>query len=316
MGVVEWELSNITVRKMNELEQALPVAAADKAAPLPSTESVGSAERIRVIEPGKASLRYVVKDIWEHRELLYFLTWRDVKVRYKQTSLGVLWAVIQPVLSMVVLTIVFGRVSGIIGNTGTAPYPIFVYSGLLPWTFFATTLGTAGISVVSNSNLVTKVRFPRITLPLASVTAGMVDLAISFAVLLLLMIWFHVPFTWRLIFTPFLALGVAGMAFGFGAIFAALTVTYRDFRYVIPFMTQIWMFLTPVIYPVKSVPEKWRWLVGLNPLSGWIGAFRWVFIGQSVEGFQVGVSVIFTTLIVLLGMYYFRASERRFADVI
>jgi lipopolysaccharide transport system permease protein len=304
-----------------QLEQELPasvvdVAKVDASKGGPSTDRYRPSERIRIIEPGNASLRHVVRDLWSHRELLYFLTWRDIKVRYKQTALGVFWAVIQPLLSMVVLSIVFGRLSGIAGNVGKAPYPVFVYSGLLPWTFFAGTLAAAGNSVVGNANLVTKVRFPRIALPIASVLAGLVDLGISFLVLLGLMVWFHVAITWQILLVPFLVLGTAAIAYGFGAIFASLTVTYRDFRYVIPFMTQVWMFLTPVIYPVSAVPKNWQWLISVNPLSGWLSAFRAVLLGNKMDWTQLGISATVTLLVMFAGTYYFRISERRFADVI
>jgi len=275
-----------------------------------------SHERLRVIKPGRGSLKNVLQDLWYSRELLYFLTWRDVKVRYKQTTLGVLWAVLQPTLQMVVLSIVFGRVAGIARNTGGTPYPIFLYSGLLPWTFFSTTLVGCSGSVVGNAALVTKVRFPRIALPVASVAAGVVDLFIASTVLVGLMIWYHVPISISLLGVPLLVLGLSCISLGFGMVFAALTVTYRDFRYVVPFMAQIWMFLTPVIYPASIVSAKWRWLMMINPLSGLVAGFRAVFLGTRIDWTTLGISTLITAFMLLAGAHYFRATERRFADVI
>jgi lipopolysaccharide transport system permease protein len=300
------------------MSDSTPVAAppgpheADK-----NLETLRQSERpVRVIEPGRAGLRNVGTDVWHARELLYFLTWRDVKVRYKQTALGVLWALIQPVLSMVVLSLIFGRIAGITNNTGGVPYPIFVYSGLLPWIFFANTLSTSANSVVGNAVLVTKVRFPRITLPMAAVAAGLVDLLLAFSVLAGLMAWYHVPLSPRLLAAPLLVLGITMLTLGFGAIFAALTVSFRDFRYVIPFMTQIWMFLTPVMYPSGVVPSKWRWLLAVNPVTGWISGFRSVFLGTAIDRTSLAVAVSATVVVFFAGIHYFRATERRFADVI
>jgi lipopolysaccharide transport system permease protein len=301
---------------MNDSERILPLPETEAAGLKPHAASVLGLKPVRVIAPGRGTLRNLARDLWHYRELLYFFTWRDVKVRYKQTVLGVVWAILQPVVSMVVLTMFFGHLAGIARQTGGTPYPIFVYAGLLPWTFFANTLSTSSGSVVSNVSLVTKVRFPRIMLPMAGITAGLVDLVIAFVVLLGIMLAYHVPITGRLLWTPLLVVGIALMTLGFGSIFATLTVAYRDFKFIIPFMTQLWMFMTPVIYPTSVVPEKWRWLLALNPLVGWIDAFRSVFLGYAMNWTHLGLSVLATLLTLLAGIAYFNSAERRFTDII
>lgn len=271
---------------------------------------------IRVIKPGKGSLRNLLKDIWEYRETAYFLTWRDVKVRYKQTVLGVLWAVIQPVMTMVVMSLVLGRFLGLSRHTGHVPYPIFLYSGLLPWTLFTSAISGCSGSVIANSSLVGKVRFPRIMLPISAVMSCLVDFAIACTVLFVLMAWYHFSITARLLWSPFLLIGIAGIALGFGCVFAALSVAYRDFKYIIPFMTQIWMYLTPVMYPSSMIPPHMRWLFSLNPLTGLINGFRYVFLGGRLDPLQLEVSTASTVFALVFGMYYFRSLERRFADII
>lgn len=300
---------------MEESQQT--IACPQPAASAPERRTFRSgAERIRVIAPGRSSLKHLLPDLWRHRVTLYFLAWRDIKVKYKQTALGALWAILQPVLTVAVLTIFFGRYAGIAKHTGGLPYTIFAYSGVLPWTFFALTLANCANSVVGNAALVTKVRFPRIALPLAAVGSGLVDFAIASLVLIALMVWYHVPVTARLLFAPLLVVGLAGVAFGFGSFFAALTVSYRDFRYVIPFLTQIWMFLTPVIYPASMIPHRLRWLIDLNPLAGLVGSFRAVFLGAPIDPFQMILCVVISLVLVVAGASYFLAVERRFADII
>ena len=273
-------------------------------------------ERIRVIEPGTVSLKDLAKDLWRSRELVYFLIWRDIKVRYKQTALGVFWAILQPVISMVVMTFVFGRLGGIAKLTGRTPYPVFVYSGLLPWTFFASALTSSGTSVVANAALITKIRFPRIALPITAIAGEAVDFLLSFVVLLGLMFWYHIPLTAGILMTPFLLLGVAAIGLGIGSVFASLNVKYRDIRFVLPFITQIWMYLTPVIYPATLIPAKYRWVMWLNPLNGWIGGFRSAFLGFPVPWRALEVSALVSVVALLLGVYYFRLTEREFAEVI
>ena len=285
--------------------------------PLHAIGRDAAAQRLRIIEPGRANLRFLGRDLWRSRELLYFLTWRDIKVRYKQAMLGVLWAVLQPIISMVVLSMVFGRLAGIAKHTGSVPYPVFVYTGLLPWNFFAGALSSSGgNSVISNVALITKIRFPRILIPIAAVSGELVDLGIAFLVLIGLMLFYHVPITVRILLVPFLVMGVAGIALGLGSIFAALTVRYRDFRFIIPFLLQIGMFATPIIYPISSIPTKWRLLLLFNPLTGWISGFRGVLLGAHIDLKALGISAITTIVMLLAGLYFFRASERAFAEVI
>jgi lipopolysaccharide transport system permease protein len=256
------------------------------------------------------------KEIWRYRELLYFLTWRDIKIRYKQTVLGAAWALLQPVLTMLVFTIFFGHLAGLAAKTGGVPYPIYVYVGLLPWTFFANALTNSSSSLVGSSNLITKVYFPRLIIPLAAVGAGLMDLAISLAVLLGMMIFFHTVISWHLVLVPLLLLGTSLAATGVGTFLSALTVYYRDFRYVVPFMVQTWMFVTPVIYPSSLVPARWRWLLSLNPMAGLIDGFRAAFLARPLVWSQVGLSLAVSAVLFVTAASYFRKVERGFADVI
>jgi lipopolysaccharide transport system permease protein len=255
-------------------------------------------------------------ELWHYRELLYFLTWRDVKVRYKQTALGAAWAILQPFLTMVVFSVFFGRLAGLGARTGGVPYPIYVYAGLLPWTFFATAVGSSSNSVVGSVNLISKVYFPRLIIPLAAVGSGLVDLAVSFVVLLGMMIYFGTAVSWQLVLVPLFLLGTVLTATGVGALLAALTVSYRDFRYVVPFMLQLWMYVTPVIYPSTIVPERWRWLLSLNPMTGLIDGFRSAFLARPMDWPSVAFSLLLSGLLFLGGTSYFRNVERRFADII
>jgi homopolymeric O-antigen transport system permease protein len=271
---------------------------------------------VQVIEPPRGWVAINWSEIWRYRELLYFLTWRDVKVRYKQTALGAAWAVLQPFMTMVVFSLFFGRLAGLGQKTGGVPYPIYVYAGLLPWTFFANSVSTSGSSLVGSSNLITKIYFPRLIVPLAAVGAGLVDLAVSFSVLLGLMLYYGTPLSWQLLLVPLLLAGTVMAAAGVGSLLAALTVAYRDFQYVVPFMLQLWMFVTPVIYPLSIVPVRWRWLLSVNPMSGLIDGFRASFLARPLDGWDITISLIVSLLFFVAGAAYFRAAERRFADVI
>jgi len=255
-------------------------------------------------------------EIWRYRELLYFLTWRDVKVRYKQTVLGAAWAILQPLMTMVVFSIFFGHFAGLNTKTAGVPYPIFVYTGLLPWTFFATTISTSGNSLVGSASLISKVYFPRLIIPLASIGAGLVDLGISFLVLLGMMAGYGVPLSWTFALVPLMLLGTILAAAGVGTLLSALTVAYRDFRYVVPFVVQLWMFITPVIYPISIVPERSRWLLSLNPMTGLITGFRNAFLGRAMEWPSIGIAVIVAAALFLVGTAYLRKVERRLADII
>ena len=269
---------------------------------------------LTVIEPQRGWRSLDLKELWAYRELLWVLTMRDVKVRYKQTVLGVLWAVIQPFMAMVVFSIFFGRLAQM--PSDGYPYPIFVYAALLPWTFFANAVASSGNSLLGSANLVSKVYFPRLIIPLASVGAGLIDFAISAGILLLLMIYYGVGWSVNLLAAPLLVVAVIFAALGVGTLISALNVAYRDFRYVIPFLVQLWLFATPVVYPASLVPEGWRWLFYLNPMAGLIEGFRSVFLGRPFDVPGLVLSIAVAVAVFLLGVLYFEKVERRFADII
>ena len=254
------------------------------------------------------------RELWAYRELLSVLTMRDIKVRYKQTVLGAAWAVIRPFLTMVIFSVVFGQLANM--PSDGYPYPVFVYAALLPWTFFAGAISTSGQSLIGSSNLVSKVYFPRLIIPLSSVGAGLIDLLISTGILLLLMLWYGVGWTWHLLAVPLLLLAVVFAALGVGTLLSALTVSYRDFTHLTPFLVQIWMYVTPVIFPVTLVPERWQWLLYLNPMTGLVEGFRSAFLGKPFDPAGLGISFAITIALLIVGVMYFEKVERRFADVI
>lgn len=290
-----------------------------------------------------------VKELWRFRELLFFLTWRDVKVRYKQTALGVLWALIQPVMMMVVFTVVFGRMARV--PTGDVPYPIFVYAGLLPWTFFSTAITSCANSVVKSERLITKVYFPRIAIPIASVGAALVDLGIAFSVLAALMWWYGIVPGLTILWLPALVLLTLFAAMGIGVTLAALNVSYRDFRYIVPYLVQLWLFATPAVYmetaappaaqadaasvatatPAEQaagnsppdaasttgqLPSSIRTIMQLNPLTGVIGAFRAVILDQPIPLRGLAISAVEIVVLFAIGVLYFRRVEESFADIV
>ena len=286
-----------------------PVPAAEREVPGPG----GPPET--VIRPPRGWQVVNVGELWRHRELLFFLAWRDVKVRYKQTALGVAWAVLQPLMMMAVFTVFFGRLAGL--PSGDLPYPLFAFAGLLPWTFFATALASSGNSVVASERLITKIYFPRLTVPFAAVGAAAVDFAIACGLLLVLMLGYGVLPGWSVLLAPvvflFLALGAAG----FGTLLAALNVKYRDFRYVIPFMVQFWMFATPTVYMQPPADDGSLYaLLNLNPLTGLVATFRAACLGTPVPWVQFGLSAAFVTAVFVAGCLYFRKAEAEFADLI
>lgn len=253
-------------------------------------------------------------ELLHFRELLYFLAWRDVKVRYKQAVLGVAWAVLQPLFTMTIFTVIFGRVAGIHASDGM-PYPVFVFAGLIPWSFFSTGIGQAGTSLVNNQHLLTKVYFPRLFVPTAAVCAYLVDMAISFGLYAGVLAIYRIVPSWHVIFLP-LWIGVTVLlTLGLSYMLAALTVLYRDFRYIIQFGIQILMYISPVIYPVMMVPDRYRWLLALNPLCGLIEGYRWTILGTPCSPLAVGITIVSSLAIVPLGMFYFRRTERKFADL-
>jgi lipopolysaccharide transport system permease protein len=256
-----------------------------------------------------------LRELWRYRELLYFLVWRDVKVRYKQTALGAAWAVIQPVFMMLVFSLFFGRLAKM--PSDDVPYPLFVYCALLPWQLFAFSLLESSNSLVANERLITKVYFPRLVVPLAAVITSLADFLISFCVLLGMMAYYRVGPTWNVLAVPLLVFLALLTALSVGLWLSALNVQYRDVRYTIGFLTQLWLFATPVAYSASLIPERWRALYGLNPMAGVVEGFRWALLGKSRSpGPMLAVSVVIVLLILVGGLYYFRRMEATYADVV
>lgn len=255
-------------------------------------------------------------ELWRYRELLYFLTWRDVMIRYKQTVLGAAWAILQPLATMVVFSLFLGRLGNM--SSGGVPYPLFVFAGLLPWTFFATAVSQAGGSVVGNQNLVTKVYFPRLFIPMGAVAAALVDLAVAFGILVVMMFYYSTTPGWSLLLVPLLVAGLTIAALGVGVMLSALTVAYRDFRHVVPFMVQLWMFATPTIYMQADavISPKWHSMMPFNPAFGLILNFRQAMLGGSPDWWALGVSLSVAFALLIGGCLYFRRVERSFADII
>jgi lipopolysaccharide transport system permease protein len=269
---------------------------------------------ILTIESARGWTRLDLRDLWAHRDLFYFLVWRDVKVRYKQTALGVAWAVLQPLLTMVVFTAIFGRLAGV--PSDGEPYPIFVYAGLLPWSFFNQAVTTSSNSLVGNAALITKVYFPRLVIPGAAVGAGLVDFAIAAVILFVMAFHYGVAFGASILMLIPLALLTMLFAAGIGMWMSALNVKYRDVRYALPFVLQIWMYVTPIIYPVTFIPQRWRWLIVLNPLSGIIQGFRSAIFSRPFDWSGIAVSAAMTVSVLIYAAFAFRRMEREFADII
>ncbi len=261
---------------------------------------------------GRPSLR--LPELWAYRELLYFLTWRDVKVRYKQTALGVVWAILQPLLAMVVFTLFFGHLAKV-GSEGL-PYALFSYSGLVLWTFFSNSLMQSSNSLVASSNLLTKIYFPRLLVPLGTVAAGFVDLVLAFGVLAILMAVYGVSPPLTAVLTPVFLLIATCAVLGIGFWLSALNVKYRDVRYVVPFLSQLWLFATPIAYPSSLLHEPWRTVYGLNPMVGAVDGYRWSLLGAPSPGWSVAVSTVTAAVLLVSGLYYFRRMERSFADIV
>jgi lipopolysaccharide transport system permease protein len=266
-----------------------------------------------VLAPSKGWVSLDLAGVWEHRELLFFLTWRDVKLRYKQTALGVLWALIQPTAPMLIFTLVFGR---LVDVPADGPYPLFAFAGLLPWTFFANAVTNSATSVVTSANLITKVYFPRMIIPGAATLAALMDFFIGTTVLVVLMIWYGVPPHATLFVFPLLIGLTTMLALGVGMLLAALTVQYRDVRYALPFLLQFWMFATPIIFPSRIVPEGWRWALTLNPMAGIIENFRSALLGRPIGWSALAFSAAIACVILAYGAFSFRRFERKFADLI
>jgi lipopolysaccharide transport system permease protein len=271
--------------------------------------------RVTVIKPAPRWPHFDFSELWHYRELLARLVWRDIAVRYKQTSIGIAWAIVQPFLTMVVFTFVFGRFANF--PSKGLPYPIFTYSALLPWTYFASAVALSSASIVSNRGLVTKVYFPRVLLPLASVTVPIADFLPAFLVLIGMMFWYSTFPTIAILLAPLFLLMALAAALGVGLFFSALNVRYRDVPYAIPFLIQIWLYLSGVVYAINALPEKWQWVLSLNPMTAVISGFQWGVVGTPApELAKTLVSVAATVLFVVIGLWFFRRSEPRFADTI
>ena len=290
---------------------AHPIAGSQRnpAPPLPDKPLV-------TIEPSKSWVALGLRDVWRYRELLYFLTWRDVKVRYKQTALGAAWAILQPLLTMLIFTLFFGNLAGIGNRTDGIPYPIFAYAGLLIWTFFANAVTNSGNSLVGSANLITKIYFPRMIIPGAAVGAGLVDFAIAFLILCGLMVYYHIGVRWSILMLPLLLALTTLLALSVGMWMSALNVKYRDIRYALPFLIQLWMFVSAVIYPSSMVGGKLRVALMLNPVAGIIENFRACLFGTAFDWTALAVAVSITLVLLVYSAYSFRRMERTFADIV
>jgi lipopolysaccharide transport system permease protein len=279
------------------------------------TKAVSNPQYEIMLEPPRGWLNLRLRELWEFRELLFFLIWRDIKVRYKQTLLGATWAVLQPLMTMIIFSIIFGKLGKLPSNG--IPYPVFTFAALLPWQLFSRALSDASISLIGNQNMVTKIYFPRIFLPSASVLGGLLDFGISFIILLILMFFYDIPITWAILTVPlFLALCLL-TALAVGLWLSALNVRYRDVKYITPFLLQFWMYASPVAYSSSLIPEQWRFLYGLNPMAGVVEGFRWALLGQpiSVSSF-LPISILAVGLLFITSLIYFQRMELTFADVV
>lgn len=257
-----------------------------------------------------------VAELWRFRELIYFLAWRDVKIRYKQTALGVAWVLLQPILTTIVVSVFFGKLAGFADRTGGVPYPVFALAGLIPWTFFANAVTNSGNSLVGSSTLITKVYFPRLAIPVAAIIAATLDLLLSLCVVVTLSVFYGIPPTPYLLLCPLILAGIVVTSTGLGTLVAALNVAFRDFKYVVPFALQLLLLTTPVIYPANLVPEQWRWVFSLNPLVGLIDGFRSALIGQSPHWPSLLISSSASLGLLAGGILYFCKVQDAFADVI
>jgi lipopolysaccharide transport system permease protein len=281
---------------------------------MPELTTAGEESHRFVILPPRKWVPIDFHEVWNHRELLYFFVWRDVKIRYKQTALGFSWAILQPLFMMIIFTIFFGGLANI--PSEGIPYPVFALAGVMPWTLFAEGLSRSTSSMVSNAHIMTKVYFPRLLLPISGILSPLVDFFVAFSLLIITMIFFGVAPTWNILFLPaFIVLAVA-TSLGVGLWFSALNVKYRDFGYTIPFIIQIWLFASPVVYPSTMIPLPYRVLYGLNPMAGVIEGSRWALVGTDPPSLMIFVSVGVVIALLISGMFYFRKMEQYFADII
>lgn len=276
--------------------------------------AAGNLQRTRR-QPPKGWAWPKFRELWEYRELLFFFAWRDIKVRYRQTVMGALWAIIQPFFTMVIFSLFFGRLANI--PSDGVPYPVFSFTALVPWTFFANALAQASNSLVVNANMVKKIYFPRLALPIATVLAGVIDFVLAFIVLLGIMLYYGFVPTLNIIWLPFFAVLALVTSIGVSLWLAAMNVQFRDVRYTIPFLTQVWLFVTPIAYPSSLLPEPWRTVYGLNPMAGVVEGFRWALLGtDTVPGKMIIVSALVAVTLFISGAFYFRRMEQSFADVL
>ena len=283
--------------------------------PASSTVSLPPSEAHLSIEPPRGWAALELRELWLYRELLFFLAWRDIKLRYKQTALGAAWAILQPLLTMVIFSVIFGQLAKL--PSDGIPYPIFTYAALLPWQLFSFALTNSSNSLINSQNLISKVYFPRLIIPLASTLAGLMDFAIAFLVLLGLMAYYHITPTMAILYLPLFLILALLSALAVGVWLSALSVEYRDVRYIVPFLTQLWMYATPIAYASSLIPENWRLLYGLNPMTGVVEGFRWALLGiQTSGGSMILVSAAVVVVMFISGLYYFRRMENNFADVI
>ncbi len=276
-----------------------------------SADSFAS-EQIIKIKPVNNWFDFSLRDLWAYRELLYFLALRDIQIRYKQTALGAAWTLLQPLLTMAVFTVLFGKLAGI--KTDDIPYPLFAFSGLVLWTFINTTINNSSNSLVNNSNLITKIFFPRLLIPVSAVIAGLVDLCLSLFVLIGIMIFYAQGFHLSMLFAPLFLLMTVLLAIGVGSFLSSLNVRFRDVKMLLPFGLQLWMFVSPVFYPLSLFPEKWRWVVSLNPLTGILEGFRASLFGKPFDVFAVATSIVLTISLLFIGAVVFKKMENDFAD--
>jgi lipopolysaccharide transport system permease protein len=284
-----------------------------------STQSEASESLIVDIQPTRGLASLQLADVWQYRELLLFLAWRDVKVRYKQTALGVAWVLLQPVITMGVFSFLFGELLKV--PSGEVPYPVFTYAALLPWNYFAGALTRSSTSLVGSANLITKVYFPRLIVPLSAVVSGLIDFGVAFLVLIVLMVYYGIPLTPAIVLLPLLVLLATLTALAFGLWLSALNVRYRDINYLAPFLVQIWMYVTPVIYGTTLIPERFRFLLALNPMTVVVEGFRWALVGPTAQALQMpswmyALSTGGMFVVLVGGLIYFRITERTFADVV
>ena len=268
-----------------------------------------------VITPSIGWLSVDLREIWAYRELLWILAWRDVSVRYKQSIVGIGWAIIQPVMTMIIFTIIFGKFAKL--PSDGIPYPVFAFCALLPWNYFARSLGDSSDSLVGSSQLITKVYFPRLILPISKVFAGLIDLFIAFIILLGMMVWYRIVPTAGILLLPVFIFVAMLAALGVGFWFTALNVLYRDVKFVVPFLIQFWMYASPVAYSTSLVPDKWKWIYGLNPMVGVIEGFRWALLGKTAPLISMFIIPNFIVFVMLItGLYFFKRMEKTFADII